>query len=89
MYRRAQVRGAEGSAVAKRVHSALWELIVDAKNRKRNPDGSLVSTRLPPSLTRPSFAPCVARAHPLLFRKNAQFAAQLAASIIDMAPNWA
>jgi hypothetical protein len=29
--------------VAKRVHSALWELIVDAKNRKRNPDGSLIS----------------------------------------------
>ena len=29
--------------MAKRVTAALWALIVDAKHRKRRPDGSLVS----------------------------------------------
>jgi hypothetical protein len=37
------VAGARGAAVAQRVHAALWALIVDAKSRKRNPDGTLVS----------------------------------------------
>jgi uncharacterized protein YcbX len=38
-----QLAGPAGAALAKRIHTALWTLIVDAKTRGRRPDGRLIS----------------------------------------------
>jgi len=42
----AQVGGAGGAALAKRIHSTLWTAIVDAKTRGRRPDGSLITAEM-------------------------------------------
>ena len=44
-YRRVQraVPGGAGARLAKRLHAALWALIVDAKTRKRKPNGALIT----------------------------------------------
>jgi len=38
-----QVPGAAGGGLAKRLYAALWMLIVDAKTRKRSPNGRLIT----------------------------------------------
>jgi len=45
IHRRVQLQlpGAPGAGLAKRIHTALWTLIVDAKTRGRRPDGSIIS----------------------------------------------
>ena len=35
--------GAAGARLAKAVHGALWRLIVDAKTRKRKPNGAIIT----------------------------------------------
>ena len=42
----AQVGDAGGVALAKRIHSALWTLIVDAKTRGRRPDGTIITAEM-------------------------------------------
>jgi len=45
VYRRvqSQVPGSEGASLAKLLYSALWTLIVDAKTRKRNAKGKIIT----------------------------------------------
>jgi kinesin family protein 2/24 len=40
---RSQMPGQMGASVAKKAYSALWALIVDAKTRRRRPDGTVLS----------------------------------------------